>query len=106
MHGDRTFPPLASSAHWASASDGACGNHVLNGSRDNIGTTDDDHWDAHEPEELLTFFVVLSSDSNGSSRELVHLFSGTCFLGFFAVSFCLLSPLETFRELHVYTRHE
>ena len=32
-----------------------------------MGTTYDDDRDAHKPEEFLTFFVMLSGDSNGSS---------------------------------------
>jgi hypothetical protein len=66
--------------------------------------TDDDDRYAHKPEEFLTFFVMLSGNSNGSSCEFVYLFSGTCFLGLFALRFCFLSPFKTFRELHVRAR--
>ena len=69
-----------------------------------IGTTNDDYRDAHKSEEFLAFFVVLSRDPNRSSCELVYLFRGTRFLGFFTVSFCFLSPFETFRELHAHAR--
>lgn len=67
-------------------------------------TTNDDHRDAHKPEEFLTFFIVLSSNSNGSSCELVDLFSSTRFLCLFTVSLGFFSPFETFRELHVHVR--
>ena len=102
MHDNLTFPPLASSAHWASASDGAWGSHKFNGWRATRKTTDEDDRDAHKSEKLLAFFVVLSGYPNGSPCEFIHFFSGTCFLCLFTVSFCLLSSFKTFCELHMH----
>lgn len=77
---------------------------MFNTSRDNVETTNDDDGNTHKPEEFLTLFVVLSGNSNGSSREFVYLLGGTCFLRLFTLSLCFLSPLETFRELHMHAR--
>ncbi|SRR6266403_467490 len=70
-----TFPPRASSAHWASASEGA-----LQAIRTLVNTNDiepyNDNWNAHKLEQSAAFLIVFSCYFDRPSRKAIHIFRG------------------------------
>lgn len=94
-----TFPPRASSAHCASASEGAWWDiKKLIWSHKGNATYDDD-WDTHEPQKLTAFFVVFPRHFDLPPTKTIQVFRGSRLLCFLSLLFCLFSLFETFCEL-------
>jgi hypothetical protein len=112
----RTLPPRASSAHWASASDGACVCACWHAWEETQGRPYDNDWDAHEAEEPATFLIVLLRHFHCPSGQLLNVLRGACasmssphklneqgiptgLFGLLALLFGLLSLFKPFRKL-------
>ncbi len=59
----------------------------------------DDVGNAHQLQELLTLGIVLSGDSDGSPRKLLHILGSARLLGFLEVFACLGLALKPLGEL-------